>query len=501
MIAVAAPVQAPPAQVVPPAAAQLWRVDASGRLAIHPHPGQYRALTSPRRFIWMLAGTQGGKTSLQPLWLRAEMARRGPGDYLAVTSTFPLLKLKLLPEYLRLWQHTLALGEWRAVDRMFVLDRQRAAAHFGDPAFLAQDTRIIFGSANNAQSLESATALAATLDEAGQDDFQLAAWEAIQRRLALHEGRALAGTTLYNLGWLKQQVYDPWRAGDPDHDVIQFPSTLNPSFPQAEYDRAVRTMARWKVSMFFRGEYDRPAGLIYADYLDLPRAQGGHLVAPFPIPPEWPRHVGLDFGPVHTATLWLAHDPDANVYYLYHETLATEAAPTAEHAVAALRFARGTNVKTWHGGSASEDQQRAEWAAKGVPVLPPLVHDVDVGIDRVIALVKPSRLYVFDTCTGTRDELGSYSRELNEYGETTTKIKDKARYHRLDALRYVGQALGAFTAADLPASVPFVDKDAAGPGAEAALRARWLGPSVGQRWLAARSKERAKAWRDKGWTG
>ena len=33
-------------------------------------------------------------------------------------------------------------------------------------------------------------------------------WEAVLRRLALYQGRVLGGTTLYNLGWLKQQIYD-----------------------------------------------------------------------------------------------------------------------------------------------------------------------------------------------------------------------------------------------------------------------------------------------------
>ena len=49
----------------------------------------------------MLAGTQSGKTSMAPIWLNREIVRKGPGDYLAVTATYPLLKLKLLPEFVR----------------------------------------------------------------------------------------------------------------------------------------------------------------------------------------------------------------------------------------------------------------------------------------------------------------------------------------------------------------------------------------------------------------
>ncbi len=404
---------------------QLWRVQGD-KLLVRPHAGQRQVLRSRRRFVWMLAGTQGGKTSLGPIWLKREIDLRGPGDYLAVTATFPLLKLKMLPEFLKLFQHTLHLGEWKAADRTFLF-------HDGE-------TRIIFGSATNPESLESATAKAAWLDECGQDQFRLESWEAILRRLSLNQGRVLGGTTLYNLGWLKQQVYEPWMQGDPDHDVIQFESIVNPAFPRAEYDRAQRTLPKWKFQMFYRGQYDRPAGLIYSDFIDAYREEGGHKVHPFDIPAEWPRHVGVDFGAVNTALIWLAHDPAANIYYLYRESL-DGGKTTAQHCAAALSVARGLNVRTWHGGAKSETQQRMDWQANGIPLREPPVSDVEAGIDRVIELFKTFRLYVFDNCAGVLDELGTYSREVDEMGQATEKIKDKEKFHRLDALRYLVQGI------------------------------------------------------------
>ena len=55
---------------------------------------------------------------------------------------------------------------------------------------------------------------------------------------------------------------------------------------------------------------------------------------------------------------------------------------------------------------------------------------------RVIAALKDHKLLVFSSCTGIIDEFGMYSRELDANGQPTDKIKDKATYHRLDALRY-----------------------------------------------------------------
>ncbi len=405
---------------------QLYDITSKGEMVLHLHDGQWRAWESERRFIFMLAGTQGGKTSFGPHWLRREIERCGAGDYLAVTSTFPLLKLKMLPEFLRVFQHELDLGTWHGTDRVFTF-------HDGE-------TRVIFGSATNSDSLESATAKGAWLDEVGQDDFRLESWEAIRRRLSLYQGQVLGGTTIYNLGWLKQMIYDRWRAGDEEIDIIQFGSVMNPAFPDEEAESAKRSLPTWKYNMFYRGMFTRPAGQIYGDFIDEYREEGGHKVRPFAIPPEWPRYGGLDFGGTNTARLMLARNPEANVYYLYDEYL-DGGKTTGEHAADALRKARGVNMMTWHGGSKSETQQRMDWQAAGVRVQEPPVPDVEAGIDRVIALFKQFRMFIFDTCTGVLDEIGTYARELDKLGNPTEKIKDKATFHRLDALRYVVQAL------------------------------------------------------------
>jgi len=403
---------------------ELWQVvERNGKrgLSYHFHPGQLRAWDSTRRFVFMLAGTQGGKTSFSPLWMHREIQRCGPGDYLAVTATFPLLRLKMLPEFRRFFEQTLHIAVWKGSD---------FALHLND------GSRIIFGSATHPESLESATAKAAVMDECGQDQFRLGSWEAVQRRLSLNQGRVLGGTTIYNLGWLKQQAYDRWLAGDPDYDVIQFESIINPAFPRAEYERARRSLPGWKFRMFYEGQFDRPPGLIYADFINRYREEDGHKVRPFNIPPEWPRFVGIDFGAVHTALVWLAWDPTVNVYYLYRESLEGNKT-TAEHARGALIEASGKNVISWHGGSRSELQQRMDWAAAGVIVQEPPFDDVEVGINRVTELLKTRRLFIFDTCAGVLDELGTYSRTVGEDGQPTEKIKDKAEFHHLDALRYV----------------------------------------------------------------
>lgn len=381
------------------------------------HPGQEQAWDSEARFVFVIAGTQSGKTSFGPWWLRREIARRGPGDYLAVTATYDLFKLKMLPEMKRTFCGLLVNEgwQWQASDRLIV----------------SGDTRIVLRSAEADGGLESLTGKAAWLDECGQDRFRLEAWEAVQRRMSLEQGRVLGTTTPYNLGWLKLEVFDRWRSGDPSFQVVQFKSTMNPRFPKEEYLRTKATMAGWKHAMFYDGEFTRPAGLIYSDFSD-----SENVVDDFRIPPEWVRRVGVDFGAVNTCTLWTAEDPESHLIYVYLVTL-EGGKTTKEHCRLAKERAAGTNVVAWVGGAPSETQQRSDWTAEGVRVGRPRIVDVEAGIDRVIELVKPRRLKVFRSQRGLLDEIGTYSRVLNDRGEPTEKIKDKETFHRLDAKRYV----------------------------------------------------------------
>jgi hypothetical protein len=71
------------------------------------------------------------------------------------------------------------------------------------------------------------------------------------------------------------------------------------------------------------------------------------------------------------------------------------------------------------------------------------VTEVEVGINRVYGLLQTQRLFIFDDLVELLDEVGSYSRELDEMGNPTEAIADKSSYHLLDALRYIGSYLNA----------------------------------------------------------
>lgn len=422
-----------------------------GTLKLNFHPGQWRAWESKRRFVVVLAGTQGGKTGLGPVWMWREMQLHGPGDYLVVTPTYPLLCLKALPEFLRLFKRLLHLGDYvGSPQRCFTFTDAGSRRTFGAAHDPNTPTKVYFGHASDPDSLESATAKAVWLDEAGQKKFKLGSWEAIQRRLSIHQGRALITTTPYDLGWLKQKLWDPWKAGDETIDVIRFDSIENPAFPRAEFERARSIMPGWKFDLFYRAIFTRPAGLIYDCFDDQL-----HKCRRFAIPRNWPRYLGLDFGGVNTAGVFFAEELDSDgkaTGKLYaHREYKSGGRTAAEHCYHLLKGEPG--IPTCVGGSKSEGQWRNEFAAggtvynilgfpggqqiAGIPVREPSCSEVEVGIDRVYGAIKRNEVFVFDDLAGLLEEMLTYSREVDDAGEVTEKIADKDTFHHLDAVRYI----------------------------------------------------------------
>jgi hypothetical protein len=411
----------------------LTKPDGSSGLRLNFHAGQLQAWDSVKRIVAVISGNQSGKTTIGAPWLHREMLRRGPGDYLVAGPTFKLMAKKVIPEIRKMFVRLLQAGRLTGGNSPeFIFSPEGEERVFGrcgkDPS------RILFGHAADPDSLESATARAAWLDEAGQNKFRLESWQAVQRRLGINQGRVLISTTPYSLGWMKQKIFDPWKASGRNHpeiDVVQFKSIMNPMFPREEYERAKLDLPGWRFRMMYDGEFERPAGMIYHQW-----EPTTHTVPRFAIPTHWPRYHGLDFGGVNTAGVWLAEEltggpgsaAKTGRLYAYREYL--HGGRTARQHADAFKAGEPGLPAEAYGGSASEQQWRDEFRAAGYPVKEPPIKDVEVGIDRVSGVIQRGELFVFDDLAGLLDELGSYSREVDEAGDPMEKIADKETYHR-----------------------------------------------------------------------
>jgi len=389
----------------------------------------------------MIAGSQSGKTSFGSWWLWNEIYgtnARGGGDYIVATSTYKLFKNKLLPEALNVFEKILGMGKYWPGDMMIELKDPLTGRFLAKRASDPMWGRIMLLSAQSHGALEAATAKAAWLDECGQDEFPYESWEAVNRRLALYQGRVLGTTTPYNLGWLKREVFDRAEAGDADYNVIQFPSHENPSFPMEEFERAKRTLPKWRFDMFYRGLFAKPEGLIYGCFNEDMIFDMAKKFGTDPINASYPRWVGVDFGGANTATIYLVEDiyQSPSVFYLFDEHLEGDL-PSKEHAARVKERCVPYSTLYIGGGSPSETQMRNDWKAAGLEIPDPKISDVELGISNVIQCMQEGRLKISRSCSGILHEIGTYRRKSNAEGTISDSITDKNMYHRLDALRYV----------------------------------------------------------------
>ena len=398
-----------------------------GEMRLNFHVGQKRAWLSPKRIVCLQCGTQYGKTCLGPHWISREMDTNGPGDYMAVTTAYPLSTVKMVPELREVFERILNWGVWKEKDQML----QSHEKIRGAPAY-----RIIVGTAQKPSSLESGTVKAAWLDEVGQHEFLRESWEAINRRVSIARGRLFLTTTLYEFGWYKYELYDRWKAGDPDIDIIEGDSTDNPAFSVEEYERAKSLLPKFKFDMFYRGKFEKPSGLIYDSF-----NEDICLISRFNLDPTWPRYVGHDFGPNNTAAVWYAQDPATGYLYVYRTYHEGELS-NFDHAQKWKKMSEGEMILNRVGGARAETGFREACSAAGWPITEPKEFGVEAGINIVYGWHQQNRLFVFKDCDRYLAEKMSYTRELGGDYEVTEKIFNKSRYHLMDAERYVLSHLG-----------------------------------------------------------
>lgn len=412
------------------------------------HRAQNLIYDSTSRTLVMSAGTQGGKTSFGGWWLNREIESRGSGDYLAVTSTFDLFKLKMLPALIEIFVDILKRGRYWTLDKVIELRNPSTGEFMAKKSQDKMWARIILRSADALGGLESATAKAAWLDECGQDKFTVSAFRAIKRRVALNRGRLLLTSTLYNYGWLVDTIIDPAiltgktiayydNGGEIDYTVseemdttvVQFDSVVNPIFPVSEYNEARENLSEEEFNMFYRGRKTTRRFLIF-DCFDRSR----HTCQPFEIPEHWNRYVGIDFGGQNTAAVFYAEDPQTKTLYAFAEYL-TGNIPIQTHVKNLYSISK--YITSAVGGARNEGQWRMEFSKHGLYVEEPLIHDVNLGIARVYAQHKNDGIIYFSNLNGIIDEKGRYRRKRDGSGNILDDIEDRDMFHLLDAERYI----------------------------------------------------------------
>ena len=377
------------------------------RIEVGLHPGQWQAMESQARVVAVIAGTGSGKTYLGPRWLYKQIVAHPEGHFLVVAPVSKTLYRATLPALREFLERDLQLGVWMKSEETFRL-------HTGG--------KIYMGTATEPQRLEGIHCHGVWLDEPGQmkqDIFAIAL-----RRTGFHQAPILLTTTPYGWNWLKTEVWDKWKAGEPGYEVVNFPSWWNPSYPLAELERARRDLPAWQFRMFYLGEFERPIGLVYEDFN--PKE---HLVDPLTIPQGWLRLGGVDFGYQQpTACAWIALGPGGQ-FYVYR-VYKRRGLVDEENARNIAGLSSGEKMTMLY-ADAENPGGIAIYRAAGLPVLgikPPVLES----INQVITLIRNKRLFCFKGLAPFEAEMGSYFWAEKEGIEKPAKGND----HLMDAMRY-----------------------------------------------------------------
>ncbi len=398
------------------------------------HDGQRRVWNSEACDIVACAGTQGGKTRIQSHWLLRELQRclpavehLGRGVAIYAGPTLSYMQSQVIPLFRNVFEIQHKLGSLVMSPKpIFTFSPVGLMKLYGR---LDLPVSVHFAYTNDSSNLESVTAICGVWDEAGMKDNKLESYQAFNRRLVLARslgfGRRLFGTTPYQWGWFKSTVVD--NCDGVEMELINWPSWLNPGVNEESCRRELQKgMPLWQWQMMYLGQFTRPAGLIYDVVTPL------HTVQPFLIDGTYAQYPGVDFGGVNTAAVIVAEK--AGVVYVVAEYHPGRSLGFAEH----VQNIRGRRpLRPGAGGSHQESGWREAFAMHGLSIKEPPVNDVEIQIQAVYEMFVQNRLFIFNTCTKLLDELGTYSRRLDEQMQPTDEINDKASYHLLDSLRYI----------------------------------------------------------------
>jgi PBSX family phage terminase large subunit len=386
-------------------------------ITLHQH--QIKAWQSEKRFIFLCAGVQSGKTTLGSIWIVNEAQQCGPGDYLIIAPTFRILQQSTMQKFQEYWRGTGVYNKAESVFRMK-----------GGYTFFLR-------SADNPPSIEGITAKGIWADEASLMKPDI--WVMMLGRVSRTMGRILMTFTPISLNWVHKEIERDKKEAqekkrERDIEFIQFRSIDSPYFPREEYERAKRTLPSHIFGLRYEGIFGKPEGLVYPDFTGI---SGYHVCKPFAVPKEWRKGGGIDFGhrPAPFVALKGAIDPATDILYVYDEYYQTEKTYDQHKDYLSRDFT--------YFADPSGAQDIAELQQRGIDTQS-AINDVGPGINAVTERIKTNRLRVFEGCINLIDEFALYQYERNQ---TTGEWRDKplkANDHCMDALRYLIMGLDSY---------------------------------------------------------
>jgi len=383
-------------------------------------------MDSKARFIGAISGVRGGKTTIGAIWLcnriYQDYQKGVTGDYLIAAPTSKILDQAALPKFKEIFPKD--WGEWREQPKSYF--QLKWTKKDPDGKDTGEPCRIFVRSLDDPNAIEGMECLAIWADEVGLMKDQ--AWINFQSRTSITQGPVLMTGTPYSMNWFYRDVYQSWKDGNKDFDVVQWRSMDNPSFREEEYERAKKTMPKVLFDRTYGGQFTRLEGLVYPEF-----DEDELLVDPFEIPAVGLVFAGLDFGYNNpNAIVYIWEDPKTKIYYVFREFYQNKV--LLKDLAASINHHQPSYVLA--------DTQSAQLIAElrrfhGVRQIREADKVKEAGIERIRNLLIEKRLKFFRNRTQNLvEEFKTYHYQAPKAdGTSSEKIVDKHN-HALDALRY-----------------------------------------------------------------
>lgn len=402
------------------------------------------------KFIAYVGGIGSGKTLIGCITILA-WAIQHPGDYLIGRQFMPELKVTTLKTFLDICPTEL------------ILERSVADNWIKIRSVNGKSSIVYFRQLEEADKFRSMNLSGFMIDECNQVSEE--AFLLLQGRLrggGIRKGILVSNPNghdwVYRYFYQKAHLKNDWAKAQ--YLLIRAPSTENVHLPEGYLETLHQAWSEDRIKREIEGSFDAFEGAVYSEF-----KRDVHVVKPFRIPENWPRHIRIDHGYRNpTSVGFYAIGPDGEVYkyrefyereWLINEivkgnkregkTGLTGIVPFDEKFESAkidpsTKNRRGTN------GESDYDEYRRHWPEKW-PLLQTAKNDVQVGIDRVKSYLKihpksqRPMLYLFETCTNTIEEITQYRYQELKSGQVGQKAEKeqpvKANDHAMDELRYM----------------------------------------------------------------
>jgi hypothetical protein len=404
------------------------------RIGLRPKQVKMReASMNPQVKILAAVGATGtGKTWYGPIWAWDRL-RSAPGtDVIVVGRTYKAHINAVIIPYVEDWLSASNTG-FRTNKSEYV-------------TYLANGSRIFYRSDEAPTAMESLHPRGGIwLDEAGL--MQAKTWQVATARASLYNAPIFVTSIPYRAGFLKERIFEPWRAGDRSIVYIHLSWQDAPEFTPERIASIRQSMPVHEFDRRYGGVWAKPFGMIYplpdddellVDHFNVPPGwPTRELVPGFEIPEGWPLFAGADWGmTAPTAIVWGVLDPDdvLTIIGVYEHANRTP----REHMAQLTPLHLHEVDYAW--GDPANPGEWAVFSEEGFPIDSDVNNDVTYGIGVVADRLQTWRLKILQGCNDWLDRREGYLWALDPKSGGETLLQKPApgeSEHLMDATRYL----------------------------------------------------------------